>query len=135
MFAVLWDNFGDVNGRFFPYFAQLETISIFRRSKKDKGVREKRRRTQILLSLWYVIVYRTSPKKEILRFQSATKAFQSWYVLSIDSKRCRGVYAIESIYALPLFVVLFYFWLVGKKLSYSHIIKTHFHGIFFLMDQ
>ena len=43
MFAVLWDNFGDVNGRFFPYFAQLETISIFRCSKKDKGVREKRR--------------------------------------------------------------------------------------------
>ena len=40
MFAVLWDNSGDVNGRFFPYFAQLETISISRCSKKAKGMRE-----------------------------------------------------------------------------------------------
>ena len=62
---------------FFPILHSWKQFQFLGVLKKDKGVRERKEEmgTQILLSLWYVIVYRTSPKKEILRFQSATKAF------------------------------------------------------------
>ena len=57
---------------FFPILHSLKQFQIL--GVLEKPRKREKMRTQILQSLWYVIVYRTSPKKEILRFQSATKA-------------------------------------------------------------